>query len=469
MELYVGGLEDETASLTVIGGGLAGSEAAWQPAERGISVVLYEMRPQRSTPAHTTGKLAELVCSNSLGASSTDRAVGLLKAEMRMMGSLILECARETAVPAGAALAVDREAFSALVTERIENHPRIRLCRQEAEDLPDGPVIVATGPLTSETMSRRIQALTGEEHLFFFDAMAPIVEAESIDMAVAYRASRYGRGEEAGGDYINCPLSRDEYERFVDALLAAEVLPLRGFEREDGRFFEACLPVEELAARGRKALAYGPMRPVGLRDPRTGRGTYAVVQLRQDNLAGSLYNMVGFQTNLRWPEQERVFRLIPGLERAEFIRFGQMHRNTFIRSPGLLDPTLQLRLGEQVGQAPVWMAGQITGTEGYVGSAMSGMVAGINASRWLKGDAQVTFPGCTMIGALLRYISTADAKSFQPMKANFGLMPRLDTHVQAQRDRYGLYARRSLEEMAGLVARENLSLPGQEVVQREAD
>ncbi len=333
--------------LTVIGGGLAGCEAAWQAAQRGIQVELYEMRPVRQTPAHVTDKLAELVCSNSLGSRLPDRASGLLKAELDRLGSLILACAEETALPAGGALAVGREAFAELVTQRIESHPNIRVVRQEVTAIPtDRPVIVASGPLTSDALTAEIARLSGQEHLYFFDAIAPTVAADSINMEIAFRASRYGRGEEEEGDYINCPLNEEEYNCFVDALLAAETIELRAFERhmwEDPRFFEGCLPVEVIARRGRQALAFGPMRPVGLTDPRTGRRPYAVVQLRQDNLAGTLYNLVGFQTNLKWGEQQRVFRLIPGLENAEFVRYGMMHRNTFINSPRLLRPTLQFR------------------------------------------------------------------------------------------------------------------------------
>jgi methylenetetrahydrofolate--tRNA-(uracil-5-)-methyltransferase len=449
--------------LTVVGGGLAGSEAAWQAAERDVPVLLYEMRPEATTPAHATDLLAELVCSNSLGAKAPDRAVGLLKAEMKLIGSLIIDSAEETAVPAGGALAVDREAFARLVTERISQHPLITLVRQEVEVLPDGPVVVATGPLTSEAMSRQIEKMTGAEYLHFYDAMAPIVEADTIDMSVAYRASRYDRGEQEEGDYINCPMSQGEYEAFVDALLAAEVTPLREFEQQDERFFEACLPVEVLAARGRKALAFGPLRPVGLVDPRTGQRPYAVVQLRQDNLAASLFNIVGFQTNLRWADQERVFRMIPGLQDAEYVRFGQMHRNTYINAPNLLAATLQLRSVQEDALAPpVWMAGQITGTEGYVGSAMGGMVAGVNAARTLRGAPQIVFPETTMMGALLHYVSHAEADDFQPMKANFGLLPPLGERVRGRRDRYRAYADRALEMMHALVIREGLSAVGRE-------
>jgi len=455
------------AELVVIGGGLAGSEAAWQAAQRGIQVALYEMRPGRLTPAHRTGDLAELVCSNSLGSNLVDRAPGLLKEELRRLGSLIMACADATAVPAGGALAVDRQAFAGLVTQRIADHPRIRLRREEVTSIPQGtPTVIATGPLTSEALAAEIAALTGQDYLYFYDAMAPIVSYESIDLGRAFRASRYGRDSEQGvgvgtliegvgesladfsseGDYINCPMTREEYERFVDELLAAETIPLRQFEQEDARFFEACLPVEVIARRGRQALAYGPLKPIGLLDPRTGRRPYAVVQLRQDNLAGTLYNLVGFQTNLRWGEQERVFRLIPGLERARFVRFGQMHRNTFVNSPALLRPTMQLK-----GRDDLFFGGQITGTEGYVGSTASGLVAGLNAARWVAGQPPIVFPPTTMLGALCRYVTSAEPTGFQPMKPNFGLMPALEKPVRRKRDRYHAYVERALADLAAVV------------------
>ena len=428
--------------LLVVGGGLAGSETAWQAAERGLEVTLCEMRPQHRTPAHVSDRLAELVCSNSLGSDLVDRAPGLLKEELRRLGSLVLACADASAVPAGGALAVDRDAFAQMVTDRIGAHPRIRLRREEVTAIPpDRPVVVATGPLTSPALAAAIAALTGSDHLYFYDAMAPIVTAESVDIAIAFRASRYGRGEEEG-DYLNCPMTQAEYERFVQALLAAETIPLRDFEREDPRFFEACLPVEVLARRGPQALAFGPLKPVGLADPRTGRRPYAVVQLRQDNRAGTLYNLVGFQTNLKWGEQERVFRLIPGLERAEFVRFGQMHRNTFLNSPTLLRPTMQFR-----GRDGLFFAGQITGTEGYIGSVASGLVAGLNAARMAAGQPLAVFPPTTMIGALCAYICSAAPDGFQPMKANFGLLPPLDPPVRNKRERYAAYARRALADL----------------------
>ena len=426
-------------TITIVGGGLAGSEAAWQAAERGVAVTLYEMRPHKTTPAHVSDRLAELVCSNSLGSDLPDRASGVLKAELRYLGSLVLACADLTRVPAGGALAVDREAFAAEVSRRVEAHPRIRLLREEVTAIPQGPVVISTGPLTSDPLAEAIAQLTGQEHLYFYDALAPIISAESVDMSIAFRASRYGKGD---ADYINCPMTEEEYNRFVDALLAAACIPLRDFEREDARFFEGCLAVEVLAARGRQALAFGPLRPVGLTDPRTGRRPYAVVQLRQDNLAGTLYNLVGFQTNLRYGEQERVFRLIPGLERAEFVRFGHMHRNTFVNAPLLLEPTMAFR-----GRPGLFFAGQITGVEGYVGSVGSGWVAGVNAARFALGQGALELPQETMLGALCHYVSRAEAESFQPMKANFGLMPPLDPPVRNKRKRYQAYAERALEKL----------------------
>lgn len=426
--------------VTVIGGGLAGCEAAWQVARHNLPVDLYEMRPHTMTPAHGTGNLAELVCSNSLGSNLLDRAMGLLKEELRRLGSLVVACADETALPAGGALAVGREAFSDLVNERIEAHPGIEVVRHEVQDVPDArPVVIATGPLTSDALSQAIARLTGEQHLHFYDAMAPILASESINEESVFRGSRYGRGN---GDYINCPLDEEQYHRFVDELLMAETIPLRQFEREDERFFEACLPVEVIAGRGREALAYGPLRPVGLIDPRTGKRPYAVVQLRQDDLAGTLYNIVGFQTNLRWSEQERVLQLIPGLEQAEFVRYGQMHRNTFINSPVLLEPTLQCRVGEGL-----FFAGQITGSEGYVAAIAGGYVTGVNAARLVRGEAALVFPATTMIGALFRYVTSAEPERFQPMKPNFGLVTPLERKVRGKRRRYQAYSQRALRDL----------------------
>lgn len=437
------------ADLTVVGGGLAGSEAAWQAAIRGLRVNLYEMRPAMLTPAHTSGLLAELVCSNSLGSSLIDRAPGLLKEEIRRMGSLLMECADTAAVPAGRALAVDRDVFAELVTERIQAHPNIHLIREEATSIPDGLTVLASGPLTSAALSDAIVQLTGSEHLYFFDAIAPIVTVDSINRDIVYRAARYERlDDEAPGDYLNCPLNEAEYEGFCDALLAAERIELKEFEREleagvragAGHFFEGCLPVEVLASRDRKALAFGPMRPVGLKDPRTGRWPHAVVQLRQDNLAGSLYNLVGFQTNLKFSEQQRVFRMIPGLENAEFARYGQMHRNTFIYSPAVLLPTLQHKE-----RLDLFFAGQITGVEGYAGNIATGLLAGWNAARVFAGQSPLTLPAETMVGALCQYITRASAQDFQPMKANYGILPSLeDESIRGRRSRAVEYSRRAL-------------------------
>jgi methylenetetrahydrofolate--tRNA-(uracil-5-)-methyltransferase len=434
--------------LKVIGGGLAGTEAAWQAAERGIDVVLYEMRPQRNTPAHTTNQLAELICSNSLGSNLPDRASGLLKAELRMLDSLIMRVADATAVPAGGALAVDRERFAQLITEQIEHHPRIELRREEVKTIPPEPCIVASGPLTADELANDIARLTGQQHLYFYDAIAPIVEADSIDMAIAFRQSRYEWPDDeqpAAGDYLNCPFTQEEYDAFIDALVTAERIELRDFEREDARFFEGCLPIEVLAKRGHEALAFGPMKPIGLHDPRTGKGPHAVVQLRQDNLAGTLYNIVGFQTNLKWPEQKRVLRLIPGLANAEFVRYGMMHRNTFINSPLLLHPTMQFHT-----RADLFFAGQITGVEGYIGNAASGWVAGLNAARLLRGETLIEFPTATMLGALCHYVTHADPQDFQPMKANYGILPPLDTSPapRGKRDRYRTLTQRALSVMS---------------------
>jgi len=442
--------------LLVIGGGLAGSEAAYQAAQRGIKVRLYEMRPLKNTGAHLTDKLAELVCSNSLGSNLIDRASGLLKAELRIMESLIVSCADECAVPAGGALAVDREKFAESVTVRIESHPNIEIIREEVVRIPDEPCIIASGPLTSESLANDIAHVLGSEHLYFYDALAPIVNADSIDMSIAFKASRYGKGDDDEGDYINCPFSKDEYENFVRELLHAERIQLREFEEaiKNGvnagpdKFFEGCLPVEIIASRGEKSLAFGPMRPVGLTDPRSGRWAYATAQLRQDNLAASLYNIVGFQTNLTWMEQKRVFRLMPGLQNAEFARYGQMHRNTFINSPTLLEPTMQSRRREDL-----FFAGQITGVEGYMGNAASGLVAGINAARFLTGLPPLTFPPTTMIGALCHYVTHAEPKTFQPMKAAFGLMPPLENAPRGKRERAKRYAERAMKEIRKQVNR----------------
>lgn len=412
----------QNPDVVVVGGGLAGCEAAWQIAERGLQVRLYEMRPARGTEAHRTDRLAELVCSNSFRSASLANAVGLLKEEMRRLGSLILQVADRSAVPAGAALAVDRERFAQGVTEAVLAHPRIEVVRAEVDAVPDGLAIIATGPLTSPALSADLQRRLGQSHLYFYDAIAPIVTAESIDRTVAFAGARYGRG---GEDYLNCPLTREEYEAFVDALLAAEQVPTRDFER--CIYFEGCMPIEELARRGRDTLAFGPMRPVGLVDPRTGQRPYAVVQLRQDDREGTLYGMVGFQTKMKYPEQRRVFRMIPGLQAAEFVRLGSLHRNTFVDSPRLLRPTLQLRRADRT-----FLAGQLVGVEGYVESAATGLLAGINATRLAGGREPVVPPRTTALGALLAYITDPLRRDFQPMNANYGLFPPLPGRVRGR-------------------------------------
>ena len=428
-----------TQELTVIGGGLAGCEAAWQAAELGVKVKLYEMRPRTTTPAHVTDQLAELVCSNSLGSQGAETAPGLLKAEMRGLGSFILACAEESALPAGSSLAVDRERFAQLVTERIASHPGIELVREEVTTVPDGPCIIASGPLTAPTLTQEIACLAGgEAQLYFYDAISPIVSLESVNMAVAFRGSRYEKGVAEEGDYLNCPLNEAEYNRFISALTSAETITLRQFEQEDPYFFESCLPVEVLARRNEEALRFGPLRPVGLNNPHKEERPFAVVQLRQDNLAGTLYNLVGFQTNLKWGEQQRVLRLIPGLEKAEFMRYGMMHRNTYINAPHMLQPTLQFR-----GRTDLFFAGQIIGVEGYMGNAAAGLVAGLNSARLLQGQLPVIFPPKTMIGALLHYVTHADSKHFAPMKANFGILPPPENKMGKQ-ERYRYYVERAL-------------------------
>ena len=434
--------------LIVVGGGLAGCEAAWQAAQRGLKVKLYEMRPKVGTGAHVSSYLAELVCSNSLGSNLPDRASGLLKNELRMMNSLLLDVAEQMAVPAGGALAVDRVQFAKRITEKISNHPNIELIREEITSIPDSPTIIASGPLTSPSLSVAVAELSGAEHLYFYDAISPIVSLESIDMNIAFRASRYGRGDEVEGDYINCPMDKPEYLRFVDALRTAERFEIREFEKEIDsgvnagahKYFEGCLPVEIIASSGEDSLAYGPMRPVGLVDPRIGKRSSAVVQLRQDNFAGSLFNLVGFQTNLTFSEQRRIFRMIPGLENAEFLRYGQMHRNTFIFSPRLLRPTLQFYNRDNL-----FFAGQITGIEGYVGNIASGLLAGWNAARFSNGEKLLELPRETMLGSLCAYITNAEEINFQPMKANFGIvLPLTDNKKRNKRQRATAYAERSL-------------------------
>ncbi|GGK13838.1 methylenetetrahydrofolate--tRNA-(uracil-5-)-methyltransferase TrmFO [Caldalkalibacillus thermarum] len=427
--------------ITVIGAGLAGSEAAWQIANRGIHVDLYEMRPVKMTPAHRSDRFAELVCSNSLRAKSLTNAVGILKEEMRRLDSIIIHSADQCSVPAGGALAVDREEFAGRVTKAIEEHPNIIVHRQEITSLPDGITVVATGPLTSDALSAELKRLTGEEYLYFYDAAAPIVEKDSINMDKVFIASRYGKGEAA---YINCPMTEAEFDRFYEALISAESVPLKEFEKEI--YFEGCMPIEVMAKRGKKTILFGPMKPVGLVDPRTGKQPYAVVQLRQDNSAGTLYNIVGFQTHLKWGDQKRVIQLIPGLENAEIVRYGVMHRNTFINSPKLLKPTYQYKDRDNL-----FFAGQMTGVEGYVESAASGLVAGINASRLAKGEEPLVFPRETAIGSLAHYITTADPAHFQPMNANFGLFPPLPQKVKNKKERQEQQAKRALGAIQNLL------------------
>jgi methylenetetrahydrofolate--tRNA-(uracil-5-)-methyltransferase len=444
-----------TVEITIIGGGLAGSEAAWQVAERGLNVVLYEMRPNKQTGAHTSGYLAELVCSNSLGSQLPDRASGVLVTELKQLSSMLLKCAENVALPAGGALAVDRDGFAMQVTEKINSHPRISLKRKEITRIPrEGIVIVASGPLTSTSLSKDIVKITGERNLYFFDALSPIVEADSIDYSIAFRGSRYERSKTEAGDYINCPLNKLEYENFIAALINAERIQLREFEAavKNGvragmhMYFEGCLPIEVIAERGREAPAYGPMRPVGLRDPRSGKRPYAVVQLRQDNTIGSFYNMVGFQTNLKYSEQNRVFKLIPGMSEAKFVRYGQMHRNTFINSPMLIFPTLQFRKRHNL-----FFSGQISGVEGYLGNIATGLVAGINAYRIAAEKNPIVFPKATMIGSLCHYVAHADPSMFQPMKANFGILPPFNDGIKRnRRQRASSYAERSLREIKNL-------------------
>jgi len=440
-------------TVTVIGGGLAGSEAAWQIAERGHDVVLVEMRPGVPTGAHVSEGLAELVCSNSLGSVLPDRASGILMRELEALGSLLLSLAREAALPAGGALAVDRERFSQAVTRALTGHPRVHLVREEARDLTLEPVIVASGPLTSAALSAALARALGEEHLYFYDALAPIVEADSIDRTIAFRGSRFGRGQELEGDYLNCPFDRDEYDAFVQALVEAERVALRSFEApivEGVRagaqgYFEGCLPIEVIAERGRESLAFGPLRPIGLKDPRTGKRPHAVVQLRQDNAAGSLYNLVGLQTNLTEAAQREVLRLVPGLAGARFARYGQMHRNTFVNAPRLLEPSLRVR-----GREALFLAGQITGVEGYLGNIATGLLAGVNASRQQQARPLLELPQTTVLGALCRYVTHADGRTFQPMKANLGILEPLVERPRARPERGQAYAARSEQALQSI-------------------
>lgn len=423
--------------VIVIGGGLAGCEAAWQAAERGLTVRLFEMRPERPTGVHRTDRLAELVCSGSLKSLVPTTASGLLNAEMEALGSLILRCGRAAAIPGGQALAVDREEFAGQVTGAIEAHPGIELIREEAATIPaDGLTIVCSGPLTSAALAEQLKELTGQEHLAFYDAIAPTLETDSIDLDIVFRQSRYDKG---GADYLNCPLTADQYTAFYEELVTAERYQPKN--PEDTIYFESCLPIEIIADRAYRAPLYGPMKPVGLTDPRTGKRPYGVVQLRQENRDGTLYSMVGFQTQLKRGEQQRVFRLIPGLERAEFARYGQVHRNTFINAPQVLDSSLRMRE-----HPSILMAGQLIGVEGYVESAAAGWLAGVNAARLLAGDEPVTPPATTMIGALLRYVSDPWLKSFQPMNANFGILPHIP--IKSKDERKKAYSERALADLA---------------------
>lgn len=420
--------------VNVIGAGLAGSEAAWQIAKRGVRVRLFEMRPVKQTPAHHTDKFAELVCSNSLRANTLTNAVGVIKEEMRMLDSVIIGAADQCAVPAGGALAVDRHEFSAYVTEKVKNHPLVEVVNEEVTEIPEGITIIATGPLTSPALAEKIQQLTGQDYLYFYDAAAPIVEKESIDMDKVYVKSRYDKGEAA---YINCPMTEEEFDRFYEALISAEVVPLKEFEKEV--YFEGCMPFEVMAARGKKTLLFGPMKPVGLADPKTGKEPFAVVQLRQDDAAGTLYNIVGFQTHLKWGPQKEVLRLIPGLENVEIVRYGVMHRNTFINSPRVLKSTYQLKTNNQL-----FFAGQMTGVEGYVESAGSGLIAGINAAKLAMGEELLVFPEETALGSMARYITEADPRNFQPMNVNFGLFPALAKRYKTKEQRGEKQAERAL-------------------------
>ncbi|AVQ32865.1 FADH(2)-oxidizing methylenetetrahydrofolate--tRNA-(uracil(54)-C(5))-methyltransferase TrmFO [Staphylococcus muscae] len=422
-------------TVNIIGAGLAGSEAAYQLAQRGVKVNLYEMRPVKQTPAHHTDKFAELVCSNSLRGNALTNAVGVLKEEMRRLDSLIIVAADKARVPAGGALAVDRHDFAGYITDTLKNHPNVTVKNEEITQIPEGPTIIATGPLTTEGLAEEIVSLTGADQLYFYDAAAPIIEKDSIDMDKVYLKSRYDKGEAA---YLNCPMTKEEFERFYEATLAAEAAPMKDFEKE--KYFEGCMPFEVMASRGPKTLLFGPMKPVGLEDPKTGKRPYAVVQLRQDDAAGTLYNIVGFQTRLKWGEQKEVLRLIPGLENVDIVRYGVMHRNTFINSPGVLSETYEFKA-----RPNLFFAGQMTGVEGYVESAASGMIAGINMAHRMLGKGDVIFPRETMLGSMAYYISHAENnKNFQPMNANFGLVPALPERIKDKKERYEALADRAL-------------------------
>lgn len=425
--------------VKVIGAGLAGCEAAWQLANQGIEVTLYEMKPKKYTPAHKYKGFAELVCSNSLKAARIESAAGMLKEEMRRLGSLTMECAEKTKVSAGGALAVDREKFSDMVTRKIMSHELINVVSEEVNDIPEGNVIIATGPLTSKNLSEKIKDLCGEEYLSFFDAAAPIVTYDSLDKDTVFLASRYGKGDP---DYINCPMNKEEYLAFYNELINAESAPLKEFDKRDFKVYEGCMPIEVLAKRGEDTMRFGPLKPVGLTDPRTGKRPYAVVQLRKENNDGTMYNLVGFQTNLKFGEQKRVFSMITGLENAEFIRYGVMHRNTFIDSPRLLDEHFCMRDNEKI-----YFAGQITGVEGYIESAASGICAGLNFARKLKGKEEISFPKETMLGALSKYISDESVKEFQPMGSNMGILPPLPEKIKDKKLKYKILAERGLAKL----------------------
>ncbi|MBW4496683.1 MAG: FADH(2)-oxidizing methylenetetrahydrofolate--tRNA-(uracil(54)-C(5))-methyltransferase TrmFO [Oscillatoria princeps RMCB-10] len=432
----------EKQPIHVIGGGLAGTEAAWQIARAGVPAILHEMRPEHQSPAHHTGELAELVCSNSFGAKATDKAAGLLHEELRRLGSIIISKADEHQVPAGGALAVDRAVFSRDLTETLASHPLIELRRGEVRQIPpEGIAVLTSGPLTSHDLAEDLRRFTGMEYLSFFDAASPIVVGESINYDIVFRASRYDKGEAA---YLNCPMNKEQYIDFWRELCCAEQAELKEFERETAKFFEACLPIEEMAKRGEDTMRYGPVKPVGLVDERTGFRPYAVVQLRQEDKAGQLWNMVGFQTNLRWGEQKRVFRMIPGLENAEFVRMGVMHRNTFINSPELLYPTLQFK-----NRPTLLAAGQLVGTEGYTAAAAGGWLAGTNAARLALGLEPVSLPATGMMGALFAFISSAEPKHFQPMPPNFGILPALPHLIRNKQQRYEGYRDRALADLEG--------------------
>lgn len=431
-----------TPRVNVIGAGLAGSEAAWQIAKRGVAVDLYEMRPTKMTPAHHTQNFAELVCTNSLRANQLTNAAGLLKEEMRRLDSIIMESADHHSVPAGGALAVDRDSFSEQITQKLHNHELITVHNEEINQLPDGITVVATGPLTSSSLAQAITEFTGDSGLYFFDAAAPILEKESLDMDKVYLKSRYDKGEAA---YLNCPMDEEQFKKFYTELINADVAELHDFE--DDKFFEGCMPIEEMARRGEKTMLFGPLKPVGLEDPKTGKQPYAVVQLRQDNAAGNLYNIVGFQTHLKWGEQKRVFSMIPGLENATFVRYGVMHRNTFLKSPKVMQATYQTQKRQDL-----FFAGQMTGVEGYVESAASGLYAGINAARLALGQETKILPQTTMMGAMAHYITHASPDNFQPINANFGIMPPLAKRIRDKKERKLKISERALADLAEIKA-----------------